>query len=171
MKRRESVLFGRIELLAMEACVHYQMKNKELALSALQSAYDNASPNNIIMPFIELGKDMRTLTAAALSEQSCGIPKDWLESIKRKSSSYAKYQSRLIFESIENSEPENSIALSTRETELLSDLYYGVSRSEIADSKKISINTVNSIINALYKKLSANNIADVVRIAAERKLV
>jgi len=61
--------------------------------------------------------------------------------------------------------------LTTREKEILGAMYRGLSRSEIAEDLNRSINSVNSIINNIYKKLNAKSIADVVRIAAERKLV
>jgi len=84
-KRRESSLYGRIELRAMEACVHFKIKDKAAAFSVLGEAYEIASPNSILMPFIWLGKDMRTLTAAALRDAICKVPKPWLEMIGRRS--------------------------------------------------------------------------------------
>jgi LuxR family maltose regulon positive regulatory protein len=171
MKKRESVLYGRVEMLAMEACVHYKMKDKPAAFAALKVAYETASPNEIIMPFIELGKDMRTLTSAALSESACDIPKQWLETIKRKSAYYAKYQSILISEYSKNNLFDNSTLLSVREIEIVTALYHGISRTEIADKFSLSKNSVNSIMNIICKKLNANSVADVVRIAAKRKMV
>ncbi|MDR0314014.1 MAG: hypothetical protein LBI14_10500, partial [Treponema sp.] len=97
MKQRESYLFGRVEMLAMEACVHYKLKDKNKAFAVLLEAYNTASPNGLLMPFIELGKDMRTLTIAALKEES-KIPRPWLEGINRKSALYAKHQGYVITE-------------------------------------------------------------------------
>ncbi|MDR0302172.1 MAG: LuxR C-terminal-related transcriptional regulator [Treponema sp.] len=171
MKTRESFLFGRIEMLAIEACVHYKMKDKKLAFAALQEAYKNASPNEIVTPFIELGKDMRTLSTAALKEQSCKIPKKWLENINRKSASYAKHQVHLIAQYKQANLIPANIALSTRENEILANLSHGLSRSEIAASQGLSINTVKMVINNIYMKLGAENLADAIRIASERKIV
>jgi ATP-dependent transcriptional regulator len=171
MKTRESFLFGKIEMLAMEACVHYKMKDKKLAFAALQEAYKNAAPNGIVMPFIELGKDMRTLSAAALKESIRKIPKKWLENINRKSASYAKRQVHLIAEYKQANLIPDSIALSTRENEILADLSHGLSRSEIAANRGFSINTVKTVINNIYMKLGAENLAAAIRIASERKIV
>ena len=171
LKKRESILYGRVEMLALEACVHYQMKDKTAAVNALLEAYETASPNDIITPFIELGKDMRTLAASAISDPDCGIPIDWLETIKRRSSSYAKYQSLLISDYKKGSAADSGALLTNREKEILSALYRGISRSEIASNLKLSINSINSFINNIYKKLDARSIVDVIRIAAERKLV
>jgi len=61
--------------------------------------------------------------------------------------------------------------LTAHEKEILTALYRGITRSEIAENINRSINSVNSAINNIYKKLNAKCIADIVRIAAERKLV
>jgi LuxR family maltose regulon positive regulatory protein len=169
MKERESILYGRVEMLAMEACVHYQMKNKPAAWDSLRQAYETALPNNIIMPFIELGKDMRTLVMSALREAGLDIPHTWLESIRKKASSYAKNQS-LFVTSCEESLPVNK-TLSPRERDVLSDLYYGATQAEIAKRHSLSINTVKMVTKSIYEKLNVHKISDLIRIAAEQKLV
>jgi DNA-binding CsgD family transcriptional regulator len=169
MKQRESVIFGRVEMLATEACVHYQMKNKAKALDALREAYETALPNKIVTPFIELGKDMRTLATDALREADPGIPRMWLETIKGKSSSYSKYQSIFISEYRKENNRDTGRDLTPREKELLDDLYLGLTRSEIAANRNMAISTVNTTINNLYKKFNARNIADVIRIFSEQK--
>jgi len=173
LKQRESFLLGRIEMFAIEACVHYQMKNKSLAWKAFREAYETAAPNDILMPFIELGKDMRTLTATALREDdlgmSTGIPRSWLESVRNKATSYAKNQSKFITKyNLHNS---NGKVLSAREHDILNDLYHGFSQSEIAGKRSLSINTVKMITKSLYDKLHVHKISDLIRIAAEQGLV
>jgi LuxR family maltose regulon positive regulatory protein len=171
MKKRESYLFGRIEMMAMEACIYYKMKDKKQALTLLQETYKTASPNNIVIPFIELGKDMRTLTTAALKEPGCRIPKLWLENINRKSASYAKRQAHIATEYKQIFSIENKISISQREKEILLDLSHGLSRQEIATNRSLSINTVKMVINSIYMKLGAENLADAIRITAERKII
>jgi LuxR family maltose regulon positive regulatory protein len=171
MKTRESFLFGRIEMLVMEACIHYKMKNKEKAFAVFEEAYKTAEPNNLLMPFIELGKDMRTLTAAMLKTHCKIIPKSWLEDINRKSASYAKRRAHIIAEYMLVNGITDIITLSTRETEILTDLSHGLSRVEIAAVRNLSINTVKMVINSIFYKLGAENLADLIRIAVERKLI
>ncbi|MCL2837843.1 MAG: LuxR C-terminal-related transcriptional regulator [Oscillospiraceae bacterium] len=171
MKHRESILYGRVEMLAIEACVYYQMNDKKAAFDALWNAYETAAPNNIVMPFIELGKDMRTLTMAAINNTDCAIPKEWLENIKRKSALYAKYQSTIISKYEKENNMSGIKALSARETEILRDMCKGLSRQEIATNQEISISTVKMNMNHIYEKLNANSMADVIRIATEYKLV
>ena len=170
-KKRESILFGRIEMLAMEACVHYKMKKKAEALAVLGEAYEEASPNGVIMPFIGLGKDMRTLTAFAMKEPDCRIPQAWLEEINRKAATYAKRQAHIITEYKRTNRTEETIAFTRRETEILTDLSHGLSRKEIAVSHNLSVNTVKMIINAVYSKLGAENLADLIRITTELRLI
>ena len=169
LKSRESFLFGRIEMLAMEACVYYKLKDKQKALAALKQAYETASPNNLLMPFIELGKDMRNLASYAIGKRE-DIPKAWLEIISRKSNSYAKRQAHIAAK-YKQANSVGEIAISPRETEILKDLSHGLSRSEIATNRNLSINTVKMVINNVYIKLGAENLADAIRIASERKIV
>jgi LuxR family maltose regulon positive regulatory protein len=171
MKQRESYLFGRLEMLAIEACVHYKMKDKVAAFAVLQEAYEAASPNEIVMPFIELGKDMRTLTSAALKESKCPIPKPWLENIYRKSASYAKHQAHVAAEFGQTHRITGNIPISPREADILADLSHGLSRAEIAANRNLSVNTVKMVIGNIYSKLGAENLADLIRIATERKMI
>ena len=177
MRSRESFLFGRVEMLAMEACIYYKMKDRKKAYAALAEAYQTALPNNILMPFIELGKDMRTLSGAVLKEpgSSAGaarsIPKQWLENINRKSASYAKHQGHVTAEYKRINGITSTAAISTRETEVLLDLSHGLSRAEIAANRNLSVNTVKMVINNIYSKLGADNLASLIRIAVERKLI
>jgi LuxR family maltose regulon positive regulatory protein len=171
MKMRESFLFGRVEMLAIEACVHYKMKDRQKAFAALLEAYKTAEPNNLVMPFIELGKDMRTLTGAALKESGSSIPSPWLENLNRKSASYAKQQSHVTAEYRRINGIIGTAPLSTRETEILTDLSHGLSRTEIAASRDLSVNTVKMVINNIYNKLGTENLATLIRIAVERKLI
>jgi LuxR family maltose regulon positive regulatory protein len=171
LKRRESILYGRVEMLALEACVRYQMKDHKSAFAALREAYEAASPNDILMPFIELGKDMRTLAASALREPGYAIPAAWLETVKRRAASYATQQSLLIADYKRNNSLDSDRVLTIREKAVLAALCRGFSRRETADDLQLSIRNVNSIVSIIYKKLDAKNIADVVRIAVGRKLV
>jgi LuxR family maltose regulon positive regulatory protein len=171
MKGRESILLGRIEMLVMEACVHYLMKDKERAFAALRNAYENAHPNEIVMPFIEMGKDMRTLASAFLKTGDNSIPKPWLEDIGRKSASYAKRRAQIIAEYAQTHRLTDIISITPRESDILKDLSHGLSRAEIASGRGLSINTIKMVINSLYSKLGAENVADVIRIATQRKMI
>jgi len=170
IKDQGTILFARVEMLSMEACARYQMRDIAGAFATLQEVYEAASPNEIIMPFIELGKDMRTLTLAALREPDCSIPREWLKMVNTKSHSYARYQAAAVarYEADNGSE---MTALSPRETQVLHDLCDGLSRSEIAEKRGLSINTVKRHVSTIYLKLGVNNVVEAVRVALARKLV
>ncbi|MDR3085810.1 MAG: LuxR C-terminal-related transcriptional regulator [Christensenellaceae bacterium] len=168
---RESVLYGRVEALAMGACVLYQMRNKEEAFKTLLKAYENAAPNRLLMPFLELGKDMRTLTASALREEGIGIPREWLKKVNQHASAYAKQRAHTILAYNAAHHMQAGIQLSAREAQVLRDLSHGLSRSEIAASEGISLNTVKLVLHSIYGKLGASSLTDAIRIATERGLV
>ena len=173
MRERESCLFGRVEMLAMEACARYRMREKSLALAVLEEAYLAASPNEIIMPFVEMGKDMRTVTAFAMKEGRCQnakIPKRWLEDVNRRSALYAKHRSHVA--SLYRDERSLcDVVLSAREADVLDDLAHGLSRAEIAASRDLSVNTVKMMVGRIHLKLGTENLADLIRVAVERKMI
>jgi LuxR family maltose regulon positive regulatory protein len=85
-----SFFFGRIEMKVLEAVYLYHEKRKEEAFQALKEAYQTAMPNALTMPFIEMGKDMCTLVNGVIKYGNLGIPIEWLEEIRKKSTAYAK---------------------------------------------------------------------------------
>ena len=170
-RERQTVLLGKIELRVLEALSLYQIKCKPEALCALTEAYYLAAPNDFTNAFVQHAKDMRTLTAAALRDNTCLIPRPWLENINRKASAFAKRQSHMISEYRSANKIGDEISLTRRELEILRDLVQGLSRTEIAASQNISINTAKMVINSVYDKLCANNLADAIRIAVDRGMV
>jgi LuxR family maltose regulon positive regulatory protein len=168
----EPLLMGNIEMKALEAVCRYQLRDREGAFRALAEAYALAAPAGLFMPFTELGKDMRTLTEAALKEGAAPIPKEALEKINRDAAGYGKK----IFSFSREFRPAAkrrsgaallTASLSRRELDVLKGLSQGLTREEIASASSISINTVKSVIRSIYSKLGAVNQADAVRIAAK----
>jgi LuxR family maltose regulon positive regulatory protein len=168
-------VLGRIEKKVLEAACRYQLRDKEAAYATLEEAYNFALPNALFMPFTELGKDMRALTAAALKDKATSIPRAWLEDMRRNASGYAKK----LFVVAEQYRPEEARKgildqkgqLSRREMEILTNLSQGMTQEEIAGISSLSVNTVKSVIRSIYGKLGAVNKADAVRIAVSRGLV
>ena len=166
-----TLIIGRIVFKIIKALTLYKLKRQQEAIDVLTEAYYLAEPNRFITPFAQYGKDMRTLTAAALRNEKCEIPREWLEDINRKSSAFAKRQSYLITEYRSLNNIEKKVNLTNREIDILRDLSQGLSRTEIAASRNISANTVKAATNIIYEKLHANSLADAIRIAAERKIL
>jgi LuxR family maltose regulon positive regulatory protein len=160
-------ILGRVETLALKAVCSYQLRDKEEAYGALREAWEQAQINGIVLPFMELGKDMRTLAEAAQKDRAAGIPPDWLEQVRLKASAYAKKLFAL-GEQFKPSDPKRNapgVPLSRRELAVLTGLSQGLTREEIAKASEISVNTVKSVIRSVYNKLGAINRADAVRIA------
>jgi LuxR family maltose regulon positive regulatory protein len=171
LKKQRTVVFSRIAMLTLEACAYYQMKDKKMADASLKEAYEAAIPYDILMPFIEMGKDMRTLAASATRDQYAGIPASWLEEVCRRSATYAKRQSLAISEYRRVTNTDGERALSSLEHRVLVDLVNGLSRSDISTEQRLSINTINSVVSSIYDKLNANSIVEVVRVAIDRNLL
>jgi LuxR family maltose regulon positive regulatory protein len=72
---KELILYGRIETRILEALCHYHLKDRKMALTTLEEAYDLSVSNKLITPFMEFGKEMRPLTDYALRQKSCEIPR------------------------------------------------------------------------------------------------
>jgi len=168
---QQMVLFGHIGLKVLQALSLYQLKRRGEAIAAFAEAYHLAEPNRIITPFILYAKDMRTLTAAALKDAMCPMPKEWLEDINRKSSAYAKRKAKMLSDYRRANHLESEITLTTREISILKDLAKGLSRTEIATGRNISINTVKMAIAILYDKLCVTSQPDAIRVAVEHNII
>jgi LuxR family maltose regulon positive regulatory protein len=161
-------LLGEIEMTVLKAACLYRLKNETPTeeLAALEAAYEMAQPNALIMPFIELGEDMRLLAGEALNSRDCSIPRAWLETIRSKASAYGK-KIFLITERSVSRQEQAAQDLTWREREVLKGLSRGWNREKIAEDLATSVNTVKAEISSVYTKLGAQNRADAVRIAGK----
>ena len=168
-----SILFAVIQNKITKAIVHHYLGNQADSLRYLSEAYELSNPNDLVMQYIEYGNKMRTLIRTAIKNKDCTIPREWLDRIQTKSSSYAKMIAQLIskYTIAHEAEISNQASLSKRETEVLTHLYRGMTRKEIAASSYLSLSTVNSILKNLYSKLGAANAADAIRITKEMDLL
>ena len=163
----EPIVFGAIEMKALEAICLYRLKDKKGAYMALAAAYTLAAPALLFMPFAELGKDMRALAEAAKKDKAKGLPLTWLNETYRNSAAYAKKLYSLKTKPCE----DGIFILSERERDVLVSLSQGLTRQEIAGASSISPNTVKSVTRSIYNKLGALNRAVAVRIASERGIL
>ena len=168
---KKTILFNRIELNVLKALSLYQVKRRGEAVDALTEAYLLAESNKIVVPFTMYAKDMRTLTAFAYKDKKCKIPSAWLENINRKASAYAKRKAKMISDYMIANHLDTGVTLTDREIGMLKDLSQGLSRTEIAASQNISVNTVKMTVNIIYEKLHVTGLPDAVRVAVERKII
>ncbi|MDR2687997.1 MAG: LuxR C-terminal-related transcriptional regulator [Oscillospiraceae bacterium] len=158
-------LFGQIGVAAHRAVCLYNLKDHAGAFEALRQAYELAAPNGLHMIFIELGNHMRTLAAAAQKAGGCGVPEAWLEEVQKKAATYAKRIGQVRSQYRQAEGLDGSVQLTQKEVNLLQDLSHGLSRTESAAARGISINTVKMMLQYVYEKLGAENSMDAVRIA------
>jgi len=165
-------LFGELALSLLTAVARFGAGDAAGAMTELEKAYELSFEGKFEMFFVELGRELSPLIAAALKQADCRIPKVWLKMIGYKASAYRK-KLHIIISSIKKEQKieEPEIKLSNREQELLQDLYIGLSREEICATRFLTMNTVRTIMQSLYIKLGADSNVDAVRIAIEKKLL
>ena len=168
---QERFLFGELSLTLLIAISRIKTGDIEGAVTDFEKAYQLSFNGEFEMFFIELGKDMNPLVGAASKKEGCSIPAQWLKTIGRKATIYAKKTAFIMDSYKEEKHIKNIISLSEREQDILNDLYHGLSRDEIAEYRYLSINTVKKILQSIYIKLGANNNVDAIRMAIEKKLV
>jgi LuxR family maltose regulon positive regulatory protein len=165
-----ALLYGKIGIAAMKANCLYHLKEYKEALRLFEVAYTLAVPNGLDMIFVSMGNDMRVLSGYAL-KNNVNIPKEWLLTIQRKSSTFAKRCAHIRSNFDKDEEIKNDVNLSSKEIEVLSDLAQGLSRSEIATARNISINTVKTMLPLIFRKLDANSTIDAIRIAITNGII
>jgi len=168
---QEQFLFGEIRISLLTAVALIRSGDTAGALKAFEKAYAMSFEGKFEMFFIELGKELHPLVVAAMKSTDCSIPEEWLKTIDRKASIYSKKITVIANALKREYKIEDSISLSEREHEVLSDLYHGLSREEIAENRYLSINTVKKTLQSIYTKLDANSNVEAIRIALEKKLI
>jgi len=167
----ERFLFGELRILLLSAVARVKTGDAAGAVADFAKAYEMSFQGVFEMFFIVLGRQLRPLVAAVLSHGASGIPKEWLKAIDSKASIYAKKAAVVASAVKSEMNIKESVSLSAREREVLSDLYHGLSREEIATNRYLSVNTVKKTLQSIYIKLDANNNVDAVRIALEKNLI
>ncbi|MDR1144301.1 MAG: helix-turn-helix transcriptional regulator, partial [Spirochaetaceae bacterium] len=181
-------LLGFLEMTALEAVTRHQLGDREGALAALKKACDAGLPHGMVMPFVELGEYMHSLVSAILKDHPdnlentaanatsfaasnaaandaiFGIPRKWLQTIRRDASAYAKKRS-LVAAQYANRETSVLADFSQHELAILNSLSQGRTSEEIAAAMRTPVKMVKSAIRQLYIKLGASNRAGAVRSA------
>ncbi|MDR2569950.1 MAG: LuxR C-terminal-related transcriptional regulator [Oscillospiraceae bacterium] len=168
---QERFFFSELMLTLLLAVARFNTGDVAGAINDFEIAYHASFYGEFEMPFIELGKQLHPLVSAALKHSDCDIPEKWLKTIDRKASISAK-RTAIVADALKREKNiKNTIKLSSREQDVLLDLYHGLSREEIAINRYLSINTVKKILQSIYIKLNANNNVDAIRIAIKKKLI
>jgi LuxR family maltose regulon positive regulatory protein len=165
--RRQGKWSFALKATILQAVAQLHLRDINRALSELHEAYEISRENGIIAPFVECGRHMRRLIEEARKSDVFSFDDRWLDDIYRKSSTFVRRLSTLSaeYQKRETFVPRAAKKLSKRETDVLQNLSLGLTREEIANINRLSVNTVKSVIRSVYGKLGAVNRADAVRIA------
>jgi LuxR family maltose regulon positive regulatory protein len=160
---------GLIEILALQALVLWAKNEKEQAVSTLTRALLLAEPEAFVRTIVDEGAAMDDLLSAVLEVRQSGR----LEGAGQLSTRYLAellatlaQEARALGASERLAEP-----LSERELEVLALIAAGESNREIAARLFISISTVKTHLNNLYRKLGAANRTQAVTRARDLNLL
>ena len=142
-----------IEILTLQALTLWERSKREQALGTLTRALALAEPEGYIRTFVDEGVAMGELLSAIARSPPEGPP-------RRTTRIPARYLAKLLAVlAQENAAPDAgerlSEPLSERELEVLALIAAGKSNEEIASSLFVSMSTVKTHINNLYRKLGA----------------
>ena len=170
--RQSSEAAGRtgkqIEILTLQALTLWERSKREQAVGALTRALALAEPEGYVHTFVDEGAAMGDLLSAALEARQRGH----LDATRIQARYLAKLLAILAQESAAPGAGERiSEHLSERELEVLALVASGKSNQEIASSLFVSLSTVKTHINNLYRKLEARSRTQAIARARELDLI
>lgn len=143
-----------------KAIAKYNMGQQELAVDYLKKAVEYAYPDNVIIPFVENGCELRPIVDALMPDEfigkiieltaQCSIGKDSINGSAYAMAETAKQQTAL---------------LTKRENELMEYVMAGCRNAEISGKMHIAQVTVEKNLTSIYRKLGVKN-----RTAAIKKI-
>lgn len=160
----EDFFVGNIEMKLIKAIALRGKQKYKAAQQAFFEAYECALPNNITRPFIENGRHTCQLAKLALRLGDARIPKDWLKRIMTEAHIYEKKlaQAGLEYRMEHREFNAQSLQLTSRELEVLTDLCHTLTSKEIAANNQMSEKDVGRLLKSIYRKLGACNKANAV---------
>ena len=159
-----------IEILILQALVHYEQRNIPAALVPLQQSLKLAEPEGYVRLFVDEGAPMTQLLHQAVSR---GITPNYARQLL---AAYSPVKSEPVDQSIPPSKIRSSQSpliepLSERELEVLQYIAQGFTNQEIADRLYLSLYTVKAHARSIYSKLGVNNRTQAVTRARELGLL
>jgi LuxR family transcriptional regulator, maltose regulon positive regulatory protein len=159
-----------IEILALQALTLWAGSKKERAMSTLAQALALAAPEGYVRTFVDEGQPMAEILSWVLEAQHRGGP-DWPPRVQ------AHYIRKLLAE-LERDDAGTRLPakmlpelLTTRELEVLRLIASGKSNHRIATELFVSVGTVKTHLNNLYRKLDAHSRTQALARARELKLL
>jgi LuxR family maltose regulon positive regulatory protein len=157
-----------IEILTLQALTLWERSKREQAVGALTRALALAEPEGYVRTFVDEGAAMGDLLSTALEARQRGR----LDATRIPARYLAKLLAILAQESAAPALGDRlSEPLSERELEVLGLIAAGKSNVEIASSLFVSLSTVKTHINNLYRKLGARSRTQAIARARELDLI
>ncbi len=157
-----------IEILTLQALALWERNKREQAVGTLTQALAVAEPEGYVRTFVDEGAAMGDLLSAVLEARQGGHP----DATRIPARYLAKLLAILAQESAAPGVGERfSEPLSERELEVLALVAAGKSNGEIASSLFVSLSTVKTHINNLYRKLGARSRTQAIARARELDLI
>jgi LuxR family maltose regulon positive regulatory protein len=157
-----------IEILTLQALARWAKNEKEQAVSTLTEALALAEPEGYVRTFVDEGPAMADLLSATLEVRQRGHA----DPAKRIPARYlAKLLAALAQENAAAGRQLHEPVLSERELEVLALIASGESNQEIANKLFITVATVKTHINNLYRKLGVRSRTQAVARAREMNLL
>ena len=158
-----------IEILTLQALARWARNDKEQAVSTLTQALAMGEPEGYVRTFVDEGAAIGDLLSATLETRQRGDPGP-------ASRVPALYLAKLLATlAQETAEPTSDARLAEhpteRELEVLALIASGESNGEIASKLFVSVSTVKTHINNLYRKLGARSRTQAVARARELNLL
>jgi len=158
-----------IEILTLEALALWERSRRERALGTLTRALALGESEGYVRTFVDEGAAMGDLLSATVEARQRGHPD---AAIRIPARYLAKLLAVLAQESAAPDVGEQlSEPLSDRELEVLGLVAAGKSNGEIASSLFVSLSTVKTHINNLYRKLGARSRTQAIARARELDLI
>jgi LuxR family maltose regulon positive regulatory protein len=160
---------GLIEILALQGLALWAKSKKERAVSTLTRALALAEPEGYVRTFVDEGASMNALLSATLEVRQRSHP----DAASRVSSRYlAKLMTAFAREAATpDAGQQLPEPLSERELEVLALISAGKSNKEIAHQLFLSMSTIKTHINRLYRKLGTRSRTQAVARAREMNLL
>jgi LuxR family maltose regulon positive regulatory protein len=157
-----------IEILTLQALALWKRSKRERALGTLTRALALAEPEGYVRTFVDEGAAMGELLSATVEVRQRGHP----DATRLPARYLAKLLAVLARESAAPGAGERlSEPLSERELEVLGLVAAGKANAEIASSLFVSLSTVKTHINNLYRKLGVSSRTQAIARAGELDLI
>jgi LuxR family maltose regulon positive regulatory protein len=159
-----------IEILSLRALALWASNEKERAVGTLAKVLVLAAPEDYVRTFVDEGPLMVTLLSEALTVRQKGRT----DSLRRVPAHYLRKLMAVLDQNATGAPPSAvglSEPLSERELEVLRLIALGKSNRQISSELFVSVGTVKTHINNLYRKLDTHSRTQAVERARELKLL